>query len=415
MRLSKLFTKTSKSVPADEISKNAQLLIRAGFIRKQMAGVYAYLPLGLRVLENIKRIVREEMNAIGGQELMMTTLQSKELWEKTDRWDDKKVDNWFKTKLVNGTELGLGFSHEEPIVDAVSGYVNSYKDLPFSVYQIQTKFRNELRAKSGLFRGREFIMKDMYSFSLDQDMHLREYEKVVEAYFKIYDRLGIGATTYRTYAAGGVFTPRFSDEYQTITEFGEDNIYVDEEKRIAINSEIMTDENLEKLGLDRSKLVAKKGVEVGNTFHLESKYSDALGMYYTDSNGARQSIVMGCYGMGVSRLVGVIAEIFADDKGLVWPESVAPAKVYLVGIGGEDTIKHADDLYDQLTKAGIEVLYDDRDLRPGQKFADCELMGIPYRLTVSDRLMESNSYELVSRKDGQQILLTREQLLDKLS
>jgi len=415
MRLSKLFTKTSKSVPADEISKNAQLLIRAGFIRKQMAGVYAYLPLGLRVLENIKKIVREEMNAIGGQELMMTTLQSKELWEKTDRWDDKKVDNWFKTKLVNGTELGLGFSHEEPIVDAVSGYVNSYKDLPFSVYQIQTKFRNELRAKSGLFRGREFIMKDMYSFSLNQDMHVVEYEKVVQAYFKIYDRLGIGATTYRTYAAGGVFTPRFSDEYQTITEFGEDNIYVDEEKRIAINAEIMTDENMAKLGLDRSKLVAKKGVEVGNTFHLESKYSDALGMYYTDSNGLRQSIVMGCYGMGVSRLVGVIAEIFADEKGLVWPESVAPAKVYLVAIGGEAATSHSNDIYNELISKGIEVLYDDRDIRPGQKFADSELMGIPYRVTVSDRMLEGNTYELVSRKDGEKLLLTRDQLLAKLS
>ena len=415
MRLSKLFTKTSKTVPADEVSKNAQLLIRAGFIRKQMAGVYAYLPLGLRVLENIKKIVREEMNAIGGQELMMTTLQSKELWEKTDRWDDKKVDNWFKTKLVNGTELGLGFSHEEPIVDAVSSYANSYKDFPFSVYQIQTKFRNELRAKSGLFRGREFTMKDMYSFSLDQDMHLQEYEKVVQAYLKIYNRLGIGATTYRTYAAGGVFTPRLSDEYQTITEFGEDNIYVDEEKRVAINEEVMSDENLAKLGLDRSRLVAKKGVEVGNTFHLESKYSDALGMYYTDNNGARQSIVMGCYGMGISRLMGVIAEIFADEKGLVWPESVAPAKVYLVGIGSDQAIKCADEIYKDLIEAGVEVMYDDRDMRPGQKFADADLMGIPYRVTVSDRLLENKEYELVSRKDGQQILLTREQLLAKLS
>lgn len=415
MKLSKLFTKTSKTAPADEVSRNAQLLIRAGFIRKQMAGVYAYLPLGLKVLENIKKIVREEMNAVGSQELMMTTLQSKDLWQKTDRWDDAKVDNWFKTKLINGTELGLGFSHEEPIVDAVSSYVNSYRDLPFSVYQIQNKFRNELRAKSGLFRGREFSMKDMYSFSPDQETHLKEYEKVVEAYFRVYNRLGIGATTYRTYADGGVFTPRFSDEYQTITEFGEDNIYVDETKRIAINAEIMNDENLAKLGLDRKDLVLKKGVEVGNTFHLESKYSDALGLYYTDEKSIKQSIIMGCYGMGISRLMGVIAEVFADDKGLVWPESVAPAKVYLVVIGSGVAIAHADELYKELTDKGIEVLYDDRDLRPGQKFADAELMGIPYRVTVSDRIIESGNYELVSRKDGQQMLLTREQLLAKLN
>lgn len=415
MRVSNLFTRTSKTAPADDVAINAQLLTRAGYIHKEIAGVYAYLPMGLRVLEKIKSIVREEMNAVGGQEVMMTVLQPKDIWEKTDRWDDKKVDNWFKTKLVNGTELGVGLTHEEPIVDAVSNFVNSYKDLPFSVYQIQSKFRNELRAKSGLLRGREFVMKDMYTLSRNQDQHIQEYEKIVAAYFKVYDRLGIGDITYRTYANGGIFTPRFSDEFQTVSEVGEDVIYLDESKRIAINAEIMNDENLAKLGLERNNLVEKRGIEVGNTFHLESKYTDALDLYYADENGTRQSIIMGCYGIGVSRLMGVIAEIFSDSKGLVWPENIAPYKVYLVRIGNEEVVKCADGLYEEFSSKGIEVLYDDRDVHAGQKFADSELIGIPYRVTVSDRLMADGNYELVERKDGQIKLLTREQLLVKLS
>jgi len=345
MRVSKLFTRTSKTAPGDETAKNAQLLIRAGFIHKEMAGVYAYLPLGLRVLENIKRIVREEMNAIGGQEVAMTTLQPRDIWEKTDRWDDKKVDNWFKTKLANGTELGVGLTHEEPIVDAVSGFVRSYKDVPFFVYQIGPKFRNELRAKSGLLRGREFIMKDMYSFSATQEEHEAKYELVVKAYHKVYERLGLGEITYRTYADGGIFTNRLSDEFQTLSSVGEDKVFIDEAKHIGINEEVMTDENLALLGLNRESLVEKRAVEVGNTFHLESKYTDALDVYYTDESGARQSIIMGCYGIGVSRLMGVVAELFADEKGLVWPEAVAPYKIYLVRIGGDTAVKHADELY----------------------------------------------------------------------
>jgi prolyl-tRNA synthetase len=360
--------------------------------------------------------VREEMDAVGGQEIMMTTLQPKDIWEKTDRWDDAKVDNWFKTKLVSGAELGVGLTHEEPIVDAVSNYLSSYKDMPFSVYQIQNKFRNELRAKSGLLRGREFLMKDMYTFCRNQQQHEEEYEKIVVAYRKVYDRLGIGNITYRTYADGGIFTPRFSDEFQTISDVGEDTIYLDETKKIAINEEILTDENLEKLGLIRDQLVQKKGVEVGNTFHLETKYTDALGLYYADESGVRQSIVMGCYGIGISRVMGVIAELFSDEKGLVWPENIAPYKIYLVQIGNnEETTACSNRLYDDLISKGIEVLYDDRDVRPGQKFADSELMGIPYRITISDQLVADGLYELVSRKNGQKTMLTSQQLLDKLN
>lgn len=400
MRVSKLFTKTSKTVPADETARNAQLLIRAGYVHKEMAGVYAYLPLGLRVLENIKQIVREEMDAIGGQELLMTTLQPSDIWRKTNRWDDDVVDNWFKTKLKNGTELGVGLTHEEPIVDALSPYVDSYKDLPLYVYQIAPKFRNELRAKSGLLRGREFIMKDMYSFARNQDEHNELYEQVATAYSKVYARLGIGANTYRTAADGGYFTERFSDEFQTISDIGEDTVYVDEDRRLAINEEILTDENLAKLGLKKGNLVRKKAVEVGNIFPLESKYSDALGLYYTDEKGQQHSIVMGCYGIGVSRLIGVIAEHFSDDKGLVWPENVAPFKVYLARLGTETEVTEtANKLYDSLQESGISVLYDDRNARPGEKFADADLLGIPHRVVVSAKTVEQGVYEHKKRTE----------------
>lgn len=413
MRLSQNFTKTRKQAPADEQAKNAQLLIRAGFVHKEMAGAYAFLPLGKRVLDNIAQIVREEMNSVGGQEVQMTVLQPKELFERTDRWDDAKVDNWFKTKLNNGTELGMGLTHEEPTVNSVGEYINSYKDLPVLVYQIQSKFRNELRAKSGLLRGREFVMKDMYSFARSQEEHDQIYEKIATAYTKVYERLGIGAETYRTSADGGIFTTKFSDEFQTISPVGEDTIYVHEGKHIAVNKEVYTDENLAKLGLDKQELVEKRGVEVGNIFPLESKYTDALGVHYTDESGEEQSIIMGCYGIGVSRLVGLLAEHFSDDKGLVWPENIAPAKVYLVQIGQESRAT-ADALYEALEARGVAVIYDDRDERPGAKFADSELMGIPYRITVSDRLLADQKFELTPRATGATELLTSEELLAKL-
>jgi prolyl-tRNA synthetase len=415
MRRSQLFIKTTKTTPGDETANNAKLLIQAGFIHKEMAGVYAYLPLGLKVLENIKQIVREEMDAIGGQEVMMTTLQPKDIWEKTDRWDDKKVDNWFKTKLTNGTELGVGLTHEEPIVDALSSYVTSYKDLPVFVYQIQNKFRNELRAKSGLLRGREFVMKDMYSLSRTQEEHDKLYEQAASAYLKVYDRLGLGESTYRTFADGGIFTKRFSDEFQTISDIGEDTIYVDEAKKLAVNLEIYNDETLARVGLVKEELVEKKAVEVGNIFPLESKYTDALDVYYTDETGKQQSIIMGSYGIGISRLMGMIAEHFADEKGLVWPSNVAPATVYLARLGDSDAVvANADELYDRLTKNKVAVLYDDRDNRPGEKFADADLMGIPYRLVVSEKTVAAGLYELKARQSESVEQVTSEALLTLL-
>lgn len=415
MKLSQLFTKTRKDVPADETARNAQLLIQAGFIHKEMAGVYAYLPLGKRVLDNIAQIIREEMDKIGGLETQMTVLQPKDIWEKTDRWDDAKVDNWFKTKLSNGTELGVGLTHEEPIVDALKDYISSYKDLPIYVYQIQNKFRNELRVKSGLLRGREFVMKDMYSFARTQAEHDELYERAAVAYNEVYNRLGLGDITYRTYADGGIFTEKFSDEFQTISSIGEDTIYVDEARRIAVNKEIYSDKTLKKLGLRKEELVEKRGVEVGNIFPLESKYTDALDVYYMDEHGQQQSIIMGCYGIGVSRLMGLIAEHFADDKGLVWPENIAPVKVYLARLGdGEEVVRQADELYESLRQNNISVLYDDRDARPGQKFADADLMGIPYRIVVSEKTIATNQYELKRRTETEPRLASLEEAIKLL-
>lgn len=397
MRLSQLFTKTSKTITSDETAKNAQLLIQAGYIHKEMAGVYAYLPLGLKVLENIKQIVREEMNAVNGQELIMTNLQARDLWEKTGRWDDKTVDIWFKTKLKDDNEIGLAWSHEEPIVQMMKQHVSSYKDLPISVYQFQTKLRNELRAKSGILRGREFLMKDMYSLSVDAAQHDKYYDSVIKAYKKVYDRLGIGQDTYVTFASGGAFT-KFSHEFQTVCDVGEDTIYLHRGKNIAINEEILDDESLQKLSLKRDELEEVKSSEVGNIFNFGTDKSEKLGLTFTDESGKRQFVHLGSYGIGISRIMGVIAEKLADDKGLVWPKAVAPAKIYLARLGdNQEVVKQADELYENLTAAGVQVLYDDRDLRPGAKFADADLLGIPYRVVVSDKTVAAGNYELKAR------------------
>ncbi len=412
MRRSELFTKTSKTAPADEVARNAQLLIRAGFVYKEMAGVYVYLPLGKRVLDKIVQIIREEMNAVGGQELSLTALQQKDTWEASGRWDDAVMDVWFKTKLASGTELGLAPTHEEPLTRLMKTFIASYKDLPVYPYQFQIKFRNELRSKSGLMRGREFWMKDLYSFSRDEAEHRQYYDVMSGAYEKVFARLGLGDITYKTFASGGSFS-KYSHEFQTISDAGEDTVYVHEGKKIAINEEVYTDEVLVDLGVTREELVEKKAIEVGNIFTLGTKFSDALGLTYTDESGHEHTVYMGSYGIGPSRLMGVIAELFSDDKGLVWPRNVAPFDVYLVSIG-VDGGRTADNLYSELEAAGISVLYDDRDERPGAKFADAELMGMPYRVTASDRLAGDQKYELTDRKTGETVILTHEELLATL-
>ena len=412
MRLSKNFTRTIKQAPADEVARNAQLLIRAGYVHKTMAGVYSYLPLGLKVVENIKQIVREEMNKISSQELVMSTLQSKDLWQETGRWSDELVDVWFKSHLQDGTEVGFGWTHEEPIVDLLRNYLKSYKDLPISVYQFQNKLRNELRAKSGIMRGREFVMKDMYSVHTSKEDLDNYYNAAIEAYKRCYDRFGIGDETYVTFASGGAFT-KFSHEFQTICDAGEDYIYLHRGKNIAVNEEVL-DDAVKDLGIDRSELERVKTAEVGNIFNFGTQKSEEMRLVFTDADGVEQYAYMGSYGIGITRVMGVIVEKFADDKGLVWPENIAPAKVYLVQIGSQSRAT-ADELYQKLQSAGIETIYDDRDERPGVKFADAELLGIPYRVTVSDRLLDDGKWEVSTRQTGEQRLLTADELLATLN
>lgn len=412
MRLSQNFTKTLKDAPADEVSKNAQLLIRAGYVYKVMAGVYAYTPLGLRVLEKIKQIVREEMNALNSQELIMSSLQRKETWLETGRWSDEVVDVWFKSKLQDGTDVGFGWTHEEPIIEMLRTYLKSYKDLPISVYQFQTKLRNELRAKSGIMRGREFVMKDMYSVHATKEALDAYYEKVIDAYKRCYERLGIGEDTYVTFASGGQFT-KFSHEFQTVCDAGEDYIYLHRDKNIAINEEVI-DEAIIELGIAREELERVKTAEVGNIFNFGTQKSEEMNLVFTGDDGREHYGYLGSYGIGITRVMGVVVEKFADDKGLVWPVNLAPAQVYLVQIGGDESRVKADQLYEELMSQGIEVIYDDRDERPGAKFADSELMGIPYRVTVSDRNMVENKYEYTPRNTGETELLTHDELLGKL-
>ncbi len=415
MRSSQLFTKTSKTAPADEVAKNAQLLIRAGYVYKEMAGVYAYLPLGLRVLDKIKQIVREEMDAIGGQELIMTGLQRREVWEKTGRWDDEVVDVWFKSTLKDGTDVGFGWSHEEPIVEMLKHHLESYKDLPMNVYQFQTKLRNELRAKSGIMRGREFVMKDMYSCSLDAEQHEAFYQASIDAYKRVYDRLGIGADTYVTFASGGAFT-QFSHEFQTICDAGEDVIYLHREKNIALNEEVLDDENLARLGLKREELEAVKTAEVGNIFNFGTQKSEAMDFAFTNEQGERQFVHLGSYGIGITRVMGVIAEKFSDERGLVWPDAVAPFRVYLARLGADgQVVAAADTLYKELRADGIDVLYDDRDARPGEKFADADLLGMPHRVVVSAKTIEQGVFEYKKRTDSESSLLSLESLKNALT
>ncbi|MBR3269771.1 prolyl-tRNA synthetase [Candidatus Saccharibacteria bacterium] len=396
MRLSKSFVKTLRSAPKDEIAKNGVLLSRAGYIHKEIAGVYDYLPLGLRVIENIKGIIREELNALGCEEVSMTALQNPEPWEKTGRFSDAEVDIWFKTEVASGGTLGLAPTHEEPMIEMLKSYVSSYKDLPLYVYQFQTKFRNELRAKSGIMRGREFLMKDLYSFHTTEEDLDAFYAEAEKAYARIFDRLGLGDSTYETFASGGIFA-KFSHEYQTLLDVGEDTIYYNADKSLVFNKEVFNDEVLAEFGAKKEDFTEAKAAEVGNIFKLKFKYTEPLGLKYTDDSNETKTVYMGCYGIGVSRVMGVIAEKFADDKGLVWPEAVAPFKYYLVGIGSEGVLK-AEELYKGREN---EILFDDRDARPGEKFADAELLGIPYRVVVSDKTLAEGKAEVVSRATGE--------------
>lgn len=389
MRQSKLFTKTRKESPKDEVSRNADLLVRAGFVDKLMAGVYSYLPLGLRTLSAIEDIIREEMNAAGGQEIVMPSLHPKENWQKTGRWDS--MDDLYKVSDKSGREFALGPTHEEIVVPLVQKFASSYKDFPFSVYQFQNKFRMELRAKSGLLRGREFLMKDMYSFHLDPAEFATFYERMQGAYAAVFERVGIGDRTYLTYASGGSFS-HYSHEYQTVTPAGEDTIYICERCHVGINKEIIAESNAcPRCGT--KDLREKKSIEVGNIFELKTRFSDAFEFSAATADSARAPVFMGCYGIGLGRLMGTIAEALSDEAGLVWPASVAPFKYHLVEL--KPNLGEA--LFGELES----VLYDDREASAGEKFADADLIGLPYRVVASEKTIAAGKYEVKNRRTGE--------------
>jgi len=395
MRQSQLFTKVIKEVPKDERSKNAQLLIRAGFIDKLSAGVYSYLPLGFRVLKKIENIIREEMSAISGQEVFLPALHPKRNWEKTGRWNYKEM---FKLKSRGGKDFSLGWTHEEIITPLVQKFTLSYKDLPIYIYQIQDKFRDELRAKSGLLRGVEFVMKDLYSFHLDEKDLDKYYEKVKKAYFRIFKRCQIANQTFLTLASGGTFS-KYSHEFQTITPYGEDEIYYCPKCRLAINKEVIKEQNFRCQECKSKKLVKKRAIEVGNIFKLKDRFSKAFNFQFKDSDGKEKFVLMGCYGIGLGRLMGAIVEVHHDEKGILWPESVAPFQVHLLLISQKPAVKKVTEkLYQDLQKGNVEVLYDDREQKSaGEKFTDADLIGIPYRVVISEKTLDKNCFELKKR------------------
>lgn len=411
MRYSKLFPKTTKEAPKDEVSINAKYLMRGGFIDKLMAGSYSLLPLGRRVERKIEQIIREEIDATGGQEVLMPLLHPKEIWNETGRWESAKEVMYQFEK--NDKEFALSFTHEEIVMDLLRKHVNSYKDLPVKIYHFSTKFRNELRAKSGILRGREFLMKDLYSAHASEEDLFEYYWEVADAYLRAFERIGLKAII--TEASGGVFTDKHTHEFQVESEVGEDTIYMAQGWKYAKNDEVMSDEDRNAPGLR-----AIKSIEVGNIFPLGTMYAEKMGMTFTTDTGERKPAWFASYGIGPTRVMGTLVELFHDDKGIIWPESVAPYKVHLIGITNNESgiRERVDGVYEELKSAGIEVLYDDReDASPGQKFADFELIGNPHRVVVSAKTLQHSSGEKVEyklRKSDEIEIISLPELLNKL-
>ncbi len=394
MYQSELISKTRKYISQSEESLNAKILIKAGYVEQVMAGVYAYLPLGYRVLQNIESIVRQELNKISAQELLLPALQPKSYWEKTGRWDSLDVLYRF-TSYYTSTELALGSTHEEIITPIAKNLIQSYQDLPLAAYQIQTKFRDEKRAKSGILRGREFIMKDLYSFHSSSEDLDTYYEIVTQAYLNIYKRLGIGDITLKTYASGGTFS-KYSHEFQTISDIGEDTIFICEKCNIAINKEII-EEQKTCPECNNSDLTQRQSIEVGNIFKLQTKYSEAFDLEFTDENGINKPVIMGCYGIGISRLMGTLVEVFAENEAkMKWPVEVSPFNIHLIALNTDsvEVMQKAGELYDNLKENNQSVLFDNRNERPGIKFAEADLLGINKRVIISSKSISQNGVEI---------------------
>jgi prolyl-tRNA synthetase len=408
MRQSQLFTRTTKELPKDEVSTNAQLLIQAGYIDKLAGGIYSYLPLGLRSFKKIEAIIREEMNALGSQELLMPALHTKQAWEPTGRWDT--LDVLYKIKDASQKDLALGPTHEEIVVPLVQKHIQSYKDLPFSVYQIQTKFRMELRSKSGILRGREFSMKDLYSFHVNEEDLDTFYTEAQLAYEKIFARVGLKDNTFLTYASGGSFS-KYSHEYQTLSEAGEDTIHICDKCMVAINEEIIEETpKCPRCGGEEYR--PEKSIEVGNIFKLRDRFTKPFKFTVKGEDGHQKPVLMGCYGIGLGRVLGTVAQAHHDQHGLIWPESVAPYKVHILSLYKD---AEAEMLYEKLQGLGMEVLYDDRDISAGEKFADADLIGIPYRVVVSKKTLASQGYEVKERKQTESQMVSEKALLQTLT
>ena len=408
MKQSKLFTKTIKELPKDEASYNALTLIRAGFIDKAAAGVYSFLPLGWRVLNKIRHIIIEEMEAISGQEISMPALAPRENWQTTGRWDD--LDILFKISGSDNKEYALNPTHEEMITPLAKKFIFSYRELPFAVFQIQTKFRNEKRAKAGLLRGREFLMKDLYSFHSSQEDLDSYYELATRAYYNIFKRLGLGDKTYLTYASGGSFS-KYSHEFQTLTESGEDLIYICDKCKVAVNKEIISEQSVCPQCWNK-ELRETKAVEVGNIFKLGTRFSAPFSLNFQAADGSKQNVIMGCYGIGLSRILGTVVEVCHDEKGIIWPESIAPFRVHLISLNKND---EAEKIYQSLLDSGVEVLFDDRDLSAGEKFADADLIGCPYRLVVSEKSLAQGGVELKHRSAKESEIIDLDKVISYFS
>ncbi len=404
MLQSKLFGKTQRDDPKDETSVNARLLIRAGFVDKLSAGVYSYLPLGFRVFKKIEQIIREEVEAINGQEVFLPVLMPRELWEKTGRWESFG-ETLFRLEDKSDREFVLGPTHEEIIAELARKNIQTYKDLPIAIFQIQDKFRDEPRPKSGLLRGKEFIMKDLYSFHADEQSLNAYYEEAKKAYLRIFSRSGLKA--FSVEASGGTFTNQYSHEFMVKTPAGEDLTILCELCGFARNKDIAEVTAKKPCPNCGGILKEEKTVEAGNIFKLGTKFSEALGAYFTDKDGQKKPVIMGCYGIGLGRLMGTIVEVCHDEKGIIWPESVAPFQVHLIRIDSADSKidrrvkKTADSVYRVLLKNKIEVLYDERpDCSAGEKFMDSDLIGIPYRLVVSEKTLLQDELEIKKRGAG---------------
>jgi len=408
MRVSKLFTKTTRNISKEAESKNHELLVRGGYVDQLMAGVYTYLPLGFKVLKNIENIVREEMLNIDGQEILMPTLHPKDNWMKTGRWDT--MDDLYRfTSYYSKNEVALGATHEEIVSPLAKKFVFSYKDLPKYVFQIQTKFRDEKRAKSGILRGREFRMKDLYSFHVDEDDLESYYQKVINSYKKIFKRLGLEKITYLTYSPGGTFS-KFSHEFQTESLVGEDTVFLCEKCKVAVNKEII-DVQKSCPECDNRELKETKTIEVGNIFKLKTKFSDPFNLKYLDKDGKEKPVVMGCYGIGPSRMMGTIVETLSDEKGIIWPKEVTPYHVHIVDLR---MVGEAERLVKTLEAEGIDVLWDDRDESAGVKFADSDILGVPIRIVVSDKSQKSGGYELKLRDKEDTEIVKEKDLIKRI-